>query len=892
MIPCKIGVWNANGLISHNLEVKHFMQNHNIDIMLISETHFTDKSYIKINGYEIYSTNHPAGTARGGSAIILKNSLKHELLNQYKTDFIQATTISVSNNQGPISISAIYCPPRHSIKRDQYDVFFKSLGPRFIVGGDFNAKHPLWGSRTTNPKGRQLIQSMNGNNLKHISTGEPTYWPSDINKFPDVIDFCVTKGLPSHSLAAKSSLELSSDHSPIIVSLNSPLSASELPAKLHNKSTNWGQFKRLVELNLPLQIPLKSNSDIEEAVEILNKVIQDAGWSSTQVFESKHFNFHTDEKITAQIKEKRRLRKRWQETRHPDLKTLLNKAIKDVRHALHEKENEATQCFLSKLSPSKSSNYSLWKHTKSTSKPTERIPPIKSENGKWAKTNKEKVNMFGEHFSKVFNPFPSQNSNHDKEVNKFLESAGQLELPIKKFSLNEILTAIDKVNIKKAPGYDLITGKILKELPIVAYKLILSIYNAILRLSYFPKQWKVAEIQIVPKPGKPMELLNSYRPISLLPILSKVFEKLLLSRLHPVLIQRHIIPDHQFGFRAQHSTIEQVHRVYNHIRSALEEKEFCASAFLDISQAFDKVWHTGLLYKLKALLPYTFFEFFRTYLNERSFRVKLHDCTSDLYRVEAGVPQGSVLGPVLYTIFTADLPLTNSTTIATFADDTVIMSRDTQSTRASQNLQSHLQVLETWLSKWRIKANATKSVQVTFTLRRDTCPPVSLFNVQLPQAESAKYLGIHLDRRLTWQRHIFMKRKQLGIKLTSMFNLLGKTSSLSIENKILLYKSVIKPIWTYGIQLWGTAAKSNTSIIARFQSKTLRQITNAPQCVTNEILLRDLQIPSVYQEIQTYATNYSRRLESHPNTLAAELASSNSHTRRLKRAMPTDLFLN
>ena len=158
----------------------------------------------------------------------------------------------------------------------------------------------------------------------------------------------------------------------------------------------------------------------------------------------------------------------------------------------------------------------------------------------------------------------------------------------------------------------------------------------------------------MPKPGKPLENATSYRPISLLPVLSKVFEKLFLIRLKPILASKALIPNHQFGFREDHSTIEQVHIVYNIIRNALERKEYCTAAYVDITQAFDKVWHIGLLYKLKLKLPYQFFEILRSYLSERYFRIKLNDHISELHPIKADVPQGSVLGPVLYTIYSTD----------------------------------------------------------------------------------------------------------------------------------------------------------------------------------------------------------------------------------------------
>jgi hypothetical protein len=126
-----------------------------------------------------------------------------------------------------------------------------------------------------------------------------------------------------------------------------------------------------------------------------------------------------------------------------------------------------------------------------------------------------------------------------------------------------------------------------------------------------------------------------------------------------------------------------------------------------------------------------------------------------------------------------------------------------------------------------MKANESKSIHVTFATRRETCPPVHINNVQLPHKD-VKYLGLHLDRRLTWHEHIFAKRKQLGITLTKMHWLLERQSKLSTNYKLLPYKAILKPIQTYGIQLWGTASTSNIEILERIQSKALRIIVDAP----------------------------------------------------------------
>lgn len=136
-------------------------------------------------------------------------------------------------------------------------------------------------------------------------------------------------------------------------------------------------------------------------------------------------------------------------------------------------------------------------------------------------------------------------------------------------------------------------------------------------MRYVPRQWKIAEVIMIPKLGKEPQDKDSYRSISLLPIISKVFEKLLLKRLKPVVEARNLIPMHQFEFKNEHSTIDQIQRITRIIEKALEEKKICSSIFLDVSKAFDKVWHEGLMYKLQTNLPKQFCQILKSYLTDR-----------------------------------------------------------------------------------------------------------------------------------------------------------------------------------------------------------------------------------------------------------------------------------
>jgi exonuclease III len=142
----QLALWNANDLIHYIEELKTFISIHNIDVKLISETHFTEKSYLKLSNYTGYHTNHPAGTARGGTAIIIiRNTIKHHQLNNYSQNFLQATNVSVEDSVGLLTISAVYLPPKHTVKQEQLEDFYNNLGRRFTAGGDYSAKHTDWG---------------------------------------------------------------------------------------------------------------------------------------------------------------------------------------------------------------------------------------------------------------------------------------------------------------------------------------------------------------------------------------------------------------------------------------------------------------------------------------------------------------------------------------------------------------------------------------------------------------------------------------------------------------------------------------------------------------------------------------------------------------------------
>jgi hypothetical protein len=203
---------------------------------------------------------------------------------------------------------------------------------------------------------------MESNILKHLSTGEPKYWPSDRNKLPDLVGFCATKSMPQDFALTKSCFDLSSYHSPILITPIANALNQENEQIWSNRHTNWDDFRCLVNERLPLNIPLKTEKDIDTAAKFFIDTIQCAGWNVTPEHK-RTLKAHNCLIIIKQKIEDRRIHGEWHRLRAPASKRLLNTATKELKE-LHDNKNHCIQAFLQGLRPTESTDYSLWKTTK------------------------------------------------------------------------------------------------------------------------------------------------------------------------------------------------------------------------------------------------------------------------------------------------------------------------------------------------------------------------------------------------------------------------------------------------------------------------------------------------------------------------------------------------
>ncbi|KAL1137772.1 hypothetical protein AAG570_009468 [Ranatra chinensis] len=374
------------------------------------------------------------------------------------------------------------------------------------------------------------------------------------------------------------------------------------PPTLTPGHTDWNFFARSLDSVINLRVPLKTPEELDEAVQEFTLAVQ---WAARNSSQSPTPNFNTrsinlPQHIRLLITHKRRARSKWQRTRYPSHRQHYERLAQELRSELTSFRSDTYNSYIIFLS---THDRSLWDSTKRLLRSHPVPTPLRHPDNSWARSDEDKAQLFANHLRSIFQPSPESDPIHTHQVHEFLDSPLPLTLPPSPFSPSDVTYAIQHLPLKKSPGYDLITGEILRHLPRRATLFLTYLYNAILRTTYFPLLWKFAHIKMIPKPNKLHTEPSAYRPISLLPIFSKLFEKLFLKRLAPIFESQNLIPSHQFGFRPFHSTIHQCLHIVDIISSALEQKQYCGAAFLDVEKAFDRVWHPGLLYKLKRILP-------------------------------------------------------------------------------------------------------------------------------------------------------------------------------------------------------------------------------------------------------------------------------------------------
>ena len=389
---------------------------------------------------------------------------------------------------------------------------------------------------------------------------------------------------------------------------------------------------------------------------------------------------------------------------------------------------------------------------------------------------------------------------------------------------------LKNLQLHKATGIDGIGSRLLKEGADELAEPLTYLYNLSIKTSKVPEDWKQAKVTPIYKEG-PSNLQENYRPISVIPTIMKIFERAVHDQLYQYLTRLKLLILNQHGFRKLHSTNTTLIEVCDHLLSNLQRGAATGVLFLDLKKAFDTVNHELMLSKLNHYgIKGQENKWFQSYLSDRSQAVKINSSTSPFLPITCGVPQGSILGPLLFLVYINDLPkVLTFSNVTMYADDTAIYYSAKDSKMIKQCMQHDLNKLDTWFPvkkpSNRLSLNVKKTKLMIF------CSPISqcnyndvtlnVGNQEIDRVNTFKYLGIWLDKHLNFNEHI----SKLSKKLSQKISMLRRTRPYISKNAaIMLYKALILPHINYCASVWGTTGITNMDKIQKLQNRALRMI--------------------------------------------------------------------
>lgn len=842
------------------------------DIILVNSHGLTHDKRLKIPGYRIIqrnSTNEP----NDGVAIAFRNSLMYTRL---EDDFISETlAIDMETEDGPLTIATSYLPPRRPfLPHPDFLRLFRRHSPVFFAG-DLNARHPTLGYSTTNSVGRDLDNLLQLQTVKHIGPFFPTFFGPVSSSSPDIV--LINPFNPfAHSI--RPGPLTSSDHLPMIIDICSSPILVPISPTFSFHSANWDNFKE------DGQLDMTSQHDISHArLEEIDSALDD--WMQTvRTVADKHIPKTSYRTIPCPRPSRRTqlTRIQFQALRDNARTTGWTydnyRRYRQLRQSLTDsRREEATTCWAQSVARLASSH----KHPKKFWKDVKRLSGrstgpnstfLTDSNGQRHYSAEEKVRLLTDRWEPVFQnddedyedndsvlDYLRQNIDrttpHDRADPARLSGATALDCLI---SSEELRSAI-KSSKATCPGRSSINKLILSHLPDPALGRLRDIFNAALSAGYFPDGFKGAEMRMIVKPGKDPSHPDSYRPISLLETPGKMLERVVTKRLRDHLEGAGVYSPGQYGFRRGVGTAHAIAVVTETLAIQKASGSRCNLVLRDVSKAFDKVWHLGLKFKILHLgLPGPIERLLCDFLEDRTARVKIGSCAGPPFPLSTGVPQGSVLSPTLYTIYTCDCPSSLAGINVQYADDvTQLVFHPGRSSRMlNSRTGREIARVNAFEEEWRIRTNLNKFAVVPLATRNPA--PLLVNEDPVDFSPRGRLLGLQISGR-GYTSHVTNRVKQARRTLGALYRFRDLDRGLKLH----LIKTLVIPVLTYPPVPIHALSRSVISRLQRVQNAALKFALNLrwDDFTTAEAMHEVASIPALNVRLHNLASGVWKRLK-------------------------------
>ena len=451
--------------------------------------------------------------------------------------------------------------------------------------------------------------------------------------------------------------------------------------------------------------------------------------------------------------------------------------------------------------------------------------------------------VLNDYFTSIGSTLASDLPEAESDFNSFITPSNTI-FKLEHTSADIVSKYLKKLSPYKATGLDNISCRLLKEAaPIIASPLA-DIINRTIDTGIFPSSWKLAKVFPLFKAEDRTDPQN-YRPISVLSAVSKICERVVYDQLYKYLTDNDLLTKYQSGFRSLHSTVTALLNVTNEWYLNMDESMNNLVVFLDLAKAFDTVSHEILVKKLQHYgIQGTTLNWFKSYLSNRQQQCAVRGSISKPRRIVLGVPQGSILGPLLFLIYINDLPACLAFTKPhMYADDTILNAASKSTTELIFRLNEDLKNIKNWLLANKLSLNVTKTeymfVSTDFRLSNlGKTLPITIGDKEIKRVKSTKYLGVYLDENLKWEEHI----DNLCLRVSRSINGLKQARDfVSLDVLKTIYNSLIQPIFDYCDTVWGNVNKGLANRIQKLQNRAARIITSQSYDVRSSEILKSLE---------------------------------------------------
>ncbi|UYV61495.1 hypothetical protein LAZ67_1005060 [Cordylochernes scorpioides] len=808
-------------------------------------------------------------------------------------------------NQRPLTIVNTYHPPQKP--GPELDLVAHLLNPNILILGDFNSKHQSWGCSLNNTEGSILSTFIDDNNLTIVSHG-PTYISHSYGT-PQTLDLTITSPTMQQFIKNSTLKSIGSDHLPLLTEISTSTSLPKSSQRLfwNYKKASWNSFKTLLD-SLLSKIP--PNSSLEDRWK---------NWKSAVLISAKQniprgnrkFYIPGYREVLDLLKDEIEDRNQVYQDLIENNNTLL---IRDYNHLAAKIKLKADQIkqnkwieICSSIDP-KTSDTKLWRllHALNQDTPSHSSSNTFKDNSGNPLTDKYSIaNHFAHHYSSTaklnFNlqdKIIGRKSRLTRNLAKSKPSHNIFSKPFQEHELDEALSHLDPT---KAPGPDNITGPMLKNLSSHAKLELLSIFNYSWSSSTLPKEWKHATIIPIHKPGKLENHPTNYRPISLTSIPCKIMEHMILNRLTFYLNLNNLLDPHQRAFKKYQSTEDSIFYFVQQIQDSFHHKptESTIAAFIDLSQAFDRVWKEKLILKLDELgIEGSMLSWISNFLSKRTIQVNFNNIKSKTTRIYQGLPQGSILSPILFNIYLNDVhtSIKPPAKIALYADDIIIWVSKNNLSDAEQYLNKAMKNLQKVTQKLKLSINISKSEIGLFTINnhlRHWTPNIFLNNSKLQYSDSPRYLGVTLDPALTFRKHIDTMISKAKNRLKILKKISGLNWGANANILRTTYLALVRPILEYATPAWINASKTNLSKIDRIQASAAKIISGLRGSCPNRIAeLESNLLPLHLRRKICFSKFITKKINSPKEHLTGKFIRNWVPNKRLKRPTPLNMAHN